>query len=311
MDNNSVRSVIISIANQLAGRSKPDLAKEVLFIVGKASNSRLNVKAAKSPIDQFEDRILTVIKKQGKKLAELLTDEIVDNLTDNTSGDETEIAEALTEVLSGNWEVYSNRPDLTIVKNVKSKGFPDWDEVFKLAAKKLNVPEDAIRDYGGGDSFWYELHADHVNMETENFETGSYDYTVVGRSGGYHGLVYEDTMVDIDADKIEKVVVSGLKKYKYTSKDFDGYDEENFDEDDIFETLFDALLEKFQEHFDDQDWDELIKPSTEANKIFNSLDKTIDATIKWFETPEPWVDSIVANEYHEDPEDYEDVNEED
>ena len=54
--------------------------------------------------------------------------------------------------------------------------------------------------------FFNQSNGQHYETnETENLDTGNYDYTVKGRSGGYHGLSYDGDMAQSKEALIEKL----------------------------------------------------------------------------------------------------------
>ena len=88
--------------------------------------------------------------------------------------DEAEREEAAGGLLPKGWEVYYDGSDAYVVRNVKGRGWPKYDDVVAMAAKKSGVPEDAIRDYfteDMADELWWDDTAEELKRLGEQISS--------------------------------------------------------------------------------------------------------------------------------------------
>ena len=255
--------------------------------------------------DFHEEEVMNIINTKNKILSEELTDELNDNIDTSMYREESDLGEIVADILNRDkigvkkieWEYYSGRNNKSgIVKNVKGKGFPDWDIVIEKAAKELKVSEEAVRDYCT-DEFLDQLFWEDINFQIENQDVSDpYYYIVTGRSGGYQGLMYDGDFIEIDEDQLKKEISKFLKNYKYDSNDFD-FSVSSSDMD-MYGIVFDGLFDKLDDLYGDNEKKvmEVLKLQDDAKKAFKKTGDYIENSIKDMEEPDRWVEEIVINE---------------
>ena len=195
------------------------------------------------------------------------------------------IADSLSDYGLKHYTNYCNRDGKSIVKNVKRRGFPNWEEVFESIAEQLQLTKEEVQgafsDCEIDEYFWNE-----VQMQCDNLQSEFTDFVVVGRMGGYWGLKYDKDYISIDSEK--------LRKCLYEIKD--GFIEFLQGESVQVDVIsFSELICYFEEYWENEGCDfgfDYCILSEKFVEVIKSLDETIEYTIKDFESTEYWVENL-------------------
>jgi len=222
--------------------------------------------------------------------------------------------EILINGLGTQWQVYYSRDykNPVIVKNIKGRGFPDYDEVIIETVKRLpkGVTKENLEDYVT-EEFFNNLFWEDLRFEIENIQSDFPDFVVTGRSGGYWGLdvnIFDAFVLDekIVGDKINSILDNFEKKLinnelgaPYTYQGYETVIEDFFSEDFTYiysNVLADIITDTIFKDLKD-DYSEILLVSEAIQITFKQLDKIIEATIKYFESTDRWVEEIIANKW--------------
>jgi len=237
----------------------------------------------------------------------------IDNLYPTDSYQTYEVAEFVADEVK-DFKIYQDThsygDNYFIVKNIKGRGFPDYDDVMEKVAKQMNMPVEDVKkqfDRERFDSlFWDDLQFvidDVKEDEFLNLDEG--EFAVVGRSGGYWGLKFSSGMVEFDKKKgREKIKQAYKEKKKDIIKSINNQYEEG--EGSLFDNKGDFVYNvskaiQYEWSPEDEDINDMVVLSDEYKEKFKKVNDFIEGTIKDFESSDRWVDTIISNEYIEKP----------
>lgn len=218
--------------------------------------------------------------------AEGLKDIIMDDYIEYK--DKAELYEMLIEDIKGDFEVYTDRGDSYVVKNVKSKGYPNMSKLATAISKKTGWDDEAIEKWL--DNNFYDIWLESVQFYQENLEF-PFPISVVGRSGGYWGFNTRElgNNFEVDIDGLVKYIKSGK-----VDKELDKTAEENIEYDfndyDFAQELYKEIAE--------EDFLPYIQFNKEMKDTLENFAKQLDAEIKYRETIDPWLDEFEANTWY-------------
>jgi len=267
--------------------------------------------------DQLMEKLLAYIKDNRKKIESGVYDYIADS-DDIDTYLQDEGYDILADILGNRWQAYSSRgfSNPVIVKNIKGRGFPDYDDVIAETVKNLpeGISEENLVDYVTleffDELFWQDLQFVIDNLQQDDFP----NFVVVGRSGGYWGVeinifdmfilndVVVEKMVSNIIDNFEKMLVAEELRAPFqmwgdpiASINTFYDDSNNVIQDNIVESIANTILVQ------ENNYSDMVKMSETAQTMFKHLDEVIEATIKYFESTDRWVEEIIANEWWEQP----------
>jgi len=194
-----------------------------------------------------------------------------------------------------------------IVKDIKGRGYPDYDDVMQKVAKELNMEVDDVKKQFDSERF-DSLFWDDLNFEIENITDDEYlnldkdEFAVVGRSGGYWGIKFSSGIVEFNKRKGREKIKEAFKEQKEEIleqlKKLD--EEERF----LFDSKADFIYQVSQQlkwSPEEEDIDDMIQLTDEYITKFHRVNEFIEGTIKDYESSDRWVDTIIRNEYIEKP----------
>jgi len=225
------------------------------------------------------------------------TDDLVYEVSEvlsNSAHDSEDIMEWFADEVKGkrDWQVYRDGREVYIVTNLKGEGIPDYEDVLDTAAKQAKVDVSAIRSYVTP-KFFDDLFWDAVRFEIDNAE---WSVSVVGRSGGYWGTPWSNDLFEINPKAVKAGLQALAKDQGALTAISNALDEgttpENTDD------LSNAIVSYIEDKWNVPDY---LQPTSTAKTTFKSMGDWIDATVKWFASPEKWAEDIVANQWWNDP----------
>lgn len=222
------------------------------------------------------ERIADKLVKVAKEIIaqDIEVDAVIDDLKDTMSYQfKEEMAKLVADSIGKSWmaRVDSDIGGLGVVKYMKGKGFPDYEEIIETLAKEENMDEDKIRD-NISERFFEDVFWDDVQFNIDNL---SEDISVLGRMGGYWGLPFDIDMVVVNEDFVREKVHEIIDNHP------------DLDERDIA----DEFLAKYE-------IEELASISPEWEKRFKNLDREIEGIIEDMSSTERWIEEIQVNEWH-------------
>lgn len=211
--------------------------------------------------------------------------------------DEAEREEVAGDLLPKGWTLYYDGSDAYVVRNVKGRGWPKYDDVVAMAAKKSGVPEDAIRDYfteDMADELWWDDTAEELKRLGER--VGEQVFRP-GRSSGYVGFEVPWDLLDADEGKVAASVRKAIKDNAedYLRAEFGRDVDEVQDGDDIIEALANGVSDDIEDEAGS-----LVGLSKRWKSLLDSFARGLEKSIADFEKPDRWADTVVANEWWEE-----------
>jgi hypothetical protein len=224
--------------------------------------------------------------------------------------------EILGDSFGKSWREYysDDLRERVIVKNIKGRGFPDYEEVIEATVPKLpkGITKENLESYVTIE-FFDRLFWDNVQVEVDYIADEFPNFVVVGRSGGYWGMKidYIHDYLLLDEKKIgkmaedilkniEKLINEGELVQPYTWGG-DAIEVDDFFADDLTYIYSDVIAEVVADTIlEDLDFADVVFVSAKAKAEFEELDKVIENTIEYYEDPNTWVETILANQYWEE-----------
>ena len=183
------------------------------------------------------------------------------------------------------------RRDNAIVINVKNRGFPDMEEVFRIVSEKTGIELSRIESSITSGNLFSIFHEDLYSFL--KFIDDEYEVTTVqtGRMGGYIGVIDSDVECEFNTDSFETYLdelVQYLENEEYTVNHFLTDDDELIESEVVY--LFDKLLS----------WkspDEYMRIKPADYTMLEEIRDLILSTADEWEKPDRWVETIIANEW--------------
>lgn len=249
------------------------------------------------------------VMERVKKLESKILDYFMEELNEQVGGQE--IGEALFNDgvnIPGQkhtWTLYGDGGEDHLVFDVKNEGYPDMDEIFQKASKKLKLPLENVSEFRD-DVEWGEFINSEVELIVDFMKQDFPDFVVLGRSGGHWGTSLGKFHLEVkDHNSVRKII----KDILY-SKDFEHYLYELLkggvntyiylqdDRDDYFiGTIVDGLL-KDDDKYERRVREDFVGLDRESLDYLKRLGNEIESSVKENESTDKWVGMIVQNSWY-------------
>jgi uncharacterized membrane protein YheB (UPF0754 family) len=221
---------------------------------------------------------ILMIDKVWKNRKENIIEELLNN--EDKEFDNKKMAEVLNE---NDWQYYTDRGLVNrngyYVKNVKGKGFPDYDKIVDKLSEKLKKSKEEIKKEISQEKF------DTIFWDEVGQEVDDNNIAVVGRSGGYWGIEFDPDLIEIDKEKYEKEIEKIFNTYRSRSL---LTIVETMTENNVEDEIYNLIRSKFETDLS------VYEPTKEAKEKIRQMDKIINNIIKEFEKPDMWVNIIIS-----------------